>query len=285
MKKLFSLLLVCMMLVGVAAHHCLAEDTSLTDLQKRGKLVLGLDASFPPMGYLDPVTGEITGFDIDVAKAVCDKLGVKLECLGIDWDAKQMELDSGNIDCIWNGLSITPERLEAMSISIPYMKNEMVVTVLKDSPYKTLSDLAGKRLGLQTGSTAEDALNAAADFKASLGEVCYFEENAAADFKASLGEVCYFEENATALMDLSNGGVDAVLVDFVVADYYITAMDADYVLLDETLAGEEYGIGFRKGDVALTEAVNAALTELAQDGTLAEIASKWFSQDMTIVGK
>ena len=108
MKKLFSLLLVCMMLVGVAAHHCLAEDTSLTDLQKRGKLVLGLDASFPPMGYLDPVTGEITGFDIDVAKAVCDKLGVKLECLGIDWDAKQMELDSGNIDCIWNGLSITP---------------------------------------------------------------------------------------------------------------------------------------------------------------------------------
>lgn len=267
MKKLFSLLLVCMMLVGVAAHHCLAEDTSLTDLQKRGKLVLGLDASFPPMGYLDPVTGEITGFDIDVAKAVCDKLGVKLECLGIDWDAKQMELDSGNIDCIWNGLSITPERLEAMSISIPYMKNEMVVTVLKDSPYKTLSDLAGKRLGLQTGSTAEDALNAAADFK------------------ASLGEVCFFEENATALMDLSNGGVDAVLVDFVVADYYITAMDADYVLLDETLAGEEYGIGFRKGDVALTEAVNAALTELAQDGTLAEIASKWFSQDMTIVGK
>ena len=154
-----------------------------------------------------------------------------------------------------------------MSISIPYMKNEMVVTVLKDSPYKTLSDLAGKRLGLQTGSTAEDALNAAADFK------------------ASLGEVCYFEENATALMDLSNGGVDAVLVDFVVADYYITAMDADYVLLDETLAGEEYGIGFRKGDIALTEAVNAALTELAQDGTLAEIASKWFSQDMTIVGK
>ena len=154
-----------------------------------------------------------------------------------------------------------------MSISIPYMKNEMVVTVLKDSPYKTLSDLAGKRLGLQTGSTAEDALNAAADFK------------------ASLGEVCYFEENATALMDLSNGGVDAVLVDFVVADYYITAMDADYVLLDETLAGEEYGIGFRKGDVALTEAVNAALTELAQDGTLAEIVSKWFSQDMTIVGK
>lgn len=97
--------------------------------------------------------------------------------------------------------------------------------------------------------------------------------------------MCYFEENATALMDLSNGGVDAVLVDFVVADYYITAMDADYVLLDETLAGEEYGVGFRKGDVALTEAVNAALTELAQDGTLAEIASKWFSQDMTFVGK
>jgi polar amino acid transport system substrate-binding protein len=267
MKKLFSLLLVTMMLVGVAAHHCLAEDTSLTDLQKRGKLVLGLDASFPPMGYLDPATGEIVGFDIDVAKAVCEKLGVELECLSIDWDAKQMELDSGNIDCIWNGLSITPERQEAMNISIPYMKNAMVVTVLKGSDYQTQADLSGKRLGLQTGSTAEDALNAAEDFK------------------ASLGEIYYFEENATALMDLSNGGLDAVLVDFVVADYYITELGADYVMLDETLAGEEYGIGFRKGDIALTEAVNNALLELAQDGTLAEIAAKWFSQDMTIVGK
>lgn len=267
MKKLFSVLLVCMMLVGVAAHHCSAEDTSLADLQSRGKLVLGLDASFPPMGYLDPVTGDIVGFDIDVADAVCKKLGVVLEPMGIDWAAKQMELDSGNIDCIWNGLSITPDRLEAMSISVPYMNNSMVVVVKQDAAYKTLSDLAGKRLGLQSGSTAEDALEAAADFK------------------ASLGDICYFEENATALMDLDNSGVDAVLVDFVVADYYITSLGAQYVMMDEMLAGEEYGIGFRKADVALTEAVNAALSELAQEGVLSEIAQKWFSQDMTIVGK
>ena len=202
MKKLFSLLLVCMMLVGVAAHHCLAEDTSLTDLQKRGKLVLGLDASFPPMGYLDPVTGEITGFDIDVAKAVCDKLGVKLERLGIDWDAKQMELDSGNIDCIWNGFTMTG-REDDYTWTEPYMANQQVFVVANDSDINSQADLAGKIVEVQADSSAEAALKEAPELTATFKELL-----TTADYN-------------TAFMDLEQGAVDAIAMDVIVAGYQI----------------------------------------------------------------
>lgn len=266
MKKLFVLLVACVMMIGVAAHHCLAEDTSLTALQEKGEMVLGLDASFPPMGFTDDA-GEIIGYDIDLAAAVCERLGLALRCQPIDWDAKEMELNSGAIDCIWNGMSITPERQENMSLSLPYLKNEQVLVVRAGSGYKTLADLAGKNLGLQAGSSADDALTAAADFK------------------ATLKAVMPYEDNTVALLDLGNGGVDAVLVDSVVAEYYIAAMGVDYVILDEALAGEEYGIGFRKGDAALTAAVNEALLAMAQDGSLEEITVKWFGENVSIIGK
>ncbi len=266
MKKLFVLLFACVMMVGVAAHHGLAEDTSLAVLQQKGEMVLGLDASFPPMGFTDEA-GNIIGYDIDLATEVCKRLGITLRCQPIDWDAKEMELNSGAIDCIWNGMSITPERQENMSLSLPYLKNEQVLVVRADSGYTTLADLAGKNLGLQAGSSADDALTAAADFKASL--------------KAALP----YEDNTVALLDLGNGGVDAVLVDSVVAEYYIAAMNVDYTILEESLAGEEYAIGFRKGDTALTEAVNQALLDMAQDGTLEKITVKWFGENISIIGK
>lgn len=266
MKRLFALMLVAMMMVGVASHHCLAEDNSLLELQKRGEFILGLDASFPPMGFTDEA-GEIVGYDIDVAAAVCEKLGVTLVKQPIDWDAKEMELNSGAIDCIWNGMSITDERLESMSISLPYLNNDQVLVVRAADGIKTLADLAGKKLGLQSGSSADDALEAAAEFK------------------ATLGNVLPFEDNVVALMDLGTGGVDAVLLDSIVAEYYIATMGVDFAILEESLAGEEYGIGFRKGDVALTEAVNNILLDMAKDGTLAEITIKWFGVDSSTIGK
>ena len=165
--------------------------------------ILGLDDSFPPMGYRDS-ENNIVGFDIDMAQAVCDKLGWTLKVQPIDWDANQMELNSGNIDCIWNGMTLTDERLEMMDCSDPYMANEQVVVVRKDSGYTKLEDLAGKKLALQTGSSAENALDAAADFK------------------ASLGSVNTFADNLTCFMDLEQGSSDAVLVDSIVAGWYIT---------------------------------------------------------------
>lgn len=266
-KKLFSLLLASLMLVGAMAHHAFAEesDTSLADLQSRGEFVLGLDASFPPMGFADD-NGNIIGYDIDLAAAVCEKLGVTLRCQPIDWDAKEMELNSGAIDCIWNGMSITPEREENMRLSIPYLKNDQVLVVRAKDGIAALSDLAGKNLGLQSGSSAEDALNAAADFM------------------ATLGAVLPYEDNTTALLDLDNGNVDAVLVDSVVAEYYIPVMGYDFVILEETLAGEEYGIGFRKADNALADAVNAALLEMAEDGAIEALDQKWFGGSASIIG-
>ena len=135
-------------------------DNSLQYILDKGELVLGLDDSFPPMGYSDSKTGEIVGFDIDLAEEVCKRLGVKLVKQPISWDAKEIELSSKNIDVIWNGMSVTDERIENMFLSKPYIANAQVIIVAEDSPIKTKADLKGKKVGLQKGSSALDAVTA-----------------------------------------------------------------------------------------------------------------------------
>ena len=180
-----------------------ADAAALDGMEVEARdFILGLDDSFPPMGYRD-ANNEVVGFDIDLAKAVCEKLGWNLIIQPIDWDAKEMELNAGNIDCIWNGFTLTEERMETMSCSAPYMKNEQVVVVMADSEYQSMDDLAGKTLALQTGSSAEEALDAAESFK------------------ASLGNVNTFTDNMTCFMELEQGSSDAVLVDSIVAGWYI----------------------------------------------------------------
>lgn len=242
-------------------------DTSLEYILNNGKLILGLDDSFPPMGFRDD-SGEIVGFDIDLAKAVCEKLGVELVVQPINWDAKEHELNTKNIDCIWNGFSITPERVESLTLSIPYMENTISIVVTKDSDIKSKEDMAGKRLAVQGGSSAEEAL--------------YMDENA--KFRESLGEInSNFKDYVTALMDLETGNSDAVLMDSVVASYMINKAGKDFVILDDSLVAEKYAVGFRKGEEALAEAINKALRELKADGTVKEISTKWFGSDITII--
>lgn len=267
MKRWTALLLMVALLGALMPAVAETADDSLQRILDKGKLILGLDASFPPMGFTDPDTGEISGFDIDLAKEVASRLGVELVTQPIDWAAKEMELNAGNIDCIWNGMTITPERLESMSISKPYLENLQVVVVREDEGIAALSDLAGKKLGLQAGSSANDALDAAAEFK------------------ASLGEIVPFDENLTALMDLNGGGLDAVLVDSIVIDYHMTINDYPFVVLDESLAPEEYGIGFRKADVALCEKVDELLLAMKEDGTVEKISTEWFGSDVTVIGR
>ncbi len=262
-KALAAVALACALVLPAFA----AGDASLEKVLGKGELVLGLDTSFPPMGFIDPDTGAVVGFDIDLAEEVCSRLKIKLVCQPIDWAAKEMELNSGNIDCIWNGMTITPERLESMNISLPYLRNEQVLVVRADAGVTGLKDLAGKSLGLQAGSSANDALDAAAEFK------------------ASLGQVIPFDENLTALMDLNQGGLDAVLVDIIVANYYTTVNDYPFIVLDESLAPEEYGIGFRKADDALRAKVDELLLAMNEDGTLKTISEKWFGEDITVVGE
>lgn len=242
------------------------EDTSLEYIKNNGKLILGLDDSFPPMGFRDD-EDNIVGFDIDLAKAVCEKLGVELVLQPIEWDAKEQELSTKSIDCIWNGFSITPERMENLTMSIPYMENSISMVVVNCSDIKTKADMAGKNLAVQSGSSAEETLNAA--------------ENK--EFKDSLGEVNGFGDYVTALMDLETGNSDAVLMDSVVANYMITEAGKDFVVLEDNLVAEEYAIGFRKGEEALSNAVNDALKELKEEKTVEKISTQWFGSDITII--
>ena len=262
MKKMFAALLVLMLMITGLA---IAEDTSVADLQARGKFILGLDDAFPPMGFRDE-DNNIVGFDIDVAKAVAAKLGVEFEAKPIDWAAKELELNSGAIDCIWNGMSITPERQESMAMTFPYLNNQMVFYVKADAEIATLEDLAGKTIAVQNGSYAEDLLNG--DYT---------------DLAATFTEVVGFEDYLMALMDLQQGGCDAVLIDLVVGEYKVTGMNATDLKAGPALADDLYGIGFRKDDVALRDKVQEILIELKADGTLAEICKAWFTEDITVV--
>ena len=263
MKKLFTVALILMMLVCGFAH---AEDTSISYIQEKGTFILGLDDSFPPMGFRDE-NNEIVGFDIDVAKAVAEKLGVELICQPISWDAKELELNAKNIDCIWNGMSITPAREESMAMTFPYLNNQMVFYVKADSGIATLEDLAGKVVAVQNGSYAEELLTG--DY---------------ADLAATFaGDLLGYDEYLTALMDLQTGGCDAVLVDLVVGEYKVQGMGATDLKAAVALADDNYGIGFRKEDVALRDKVQEILMELKADGTLAELCLGWFTEDITVV--
>jgi polar amino acid transport system substrate-binding protein len=268
-KRLFSLLMVSLMVLSLAACKNTEsgdEDNSLKYIKDNGKLILGLDDSFPPMGFRDDADN-IVGFDIDLATAVSEKLGVELELQPIEWDAKEQELNTKNIDCIWNGLSVTPERQENMTMSKPYLLNNISLVVAKGSDIASMADMAGKRLALQSGSSAEETLNS--------------EDNKA--FKDTLSQVNPFSDYVTALLDLETGNSDAVLLDSVVANYMITELDKDFVVLDETLLEDQYAIGFRKGEKALCDAVENALKELKAEGTIEKIASKWFGSDITTI--
>jgi len=178
-------------------------DNSLQYIMDKGEIVLGLDESFPPMGFRDSKTGEITGYDIDLAKEMAKRLGVELKIQPIDWAAKEMELDSKNIDMIWNGMSVTDERVQNMFLSKPYLANTQCIIVAADSPIKTKADLAGKKVALQEGSSAMEAVQA--------DEATY----------ATIGELVTFAENLTAYMDLKAGRVDAFVVDRVVGEWII----------------------------------------------------------------
>ncbi|HPT84694.1 MAG TPA: amino acid ABC transporter substrate-binding protein [Bacillota bacterium] len=173
-------------------------DDSLQYIKDKGTLILGLDVGFEPMGFYDD-KGEIVGFDIDLAKEVAKRLGVELVLQPISWDAKEMELENKSIDVVWNGMSITPERAEAMNISKPYLANRMIVIVREDSGIKTLADLAGKKVACQAGSSALDAINSKPEIASTFGEL-----------------ISSYGDNPTAFLDLKSGRIDALVVDEVV---------------------------------------------------------------------
>ena len=230
-----------------------------------GTLIVGFDQDFPPMGFVGD-NGEYTGFDLDLAKEVASRLGLEYKAQPIAWDSKDMELESGNIDCIWNGFTITG-REDDYTWTTPYMANKQVFVVANDSDIKSQADLAGKVVEVQADSSAEAALK----------------ENQ--DLANTFGQLLTTPDYNTAFMDLEQGAVDAVAMDVIVAGYQIKQRNADFKILDDSLSEEEYGIGLKKGNTELRDKVQGALEEMAADGTLAKISDEWFGEDVTTIGK
>ena len=263
LKKVFASLLALVMLLTLSA--AVAEDNSLQAVLDKGTFIIGLDDSFPPMGYRDE-NNDIVGFDIDVARAVAEKLGVEFIAQPISWEAKELELSSGNIDCIWNGFTMTG-REDDYTWTEPYMANQQVFVVANDSDISSQADLAGKIVEVQADSSAEAALKEAPELTATFKELL-----TTADYN-------------TAFMDLEQGAVDAIAMDVIVAGYQIQQRNADFKILDDSLSEEEYGVGFKKGNTELRDKVQSTLEEMAEDGTLQEVSEKWFSKDVTTIGK
>ena len=241
-------------------------DAAATQTSDRTKFVVGFDAEFPPFGFMDD-NGEYTGFDLELAEEVCSRKGWELVKQPIDWDSKDMELSSGSIDCIWNGFTIQG-REDDYTWSVPYIDNSQVFVVKADAGIVAPADLAGKAVGVQKDSSALAAL-----------------EGDAADLAATFGDMIQYADYNTAFMDLEAGATDAVAIDKGVADYQIKERGDGYVILDEKLATEQYGIGFLKGNDSLKDEVEAVLLEMVADGTFMTIAEKYELTDSVCLGK
>lgn len=226
-----------------------------------GKIVIGLDDNFPPMGFRDD-KNELVGFDIDLAREAGKRLGVEVEFKPIDWNAKEAELSGKRVDVLWNGLTITEERKKNIAFTAPYMENHQIIVVKGDSPIKTKADMAGKVVGVQDGSSAVEAIE---------------KDTATA---ASFKELKKYGDNVTALLDLTTGRVDAVVLDEVVGRYYTAKKPGEYAVLEDNFGTEEYGVGLRQEDTELHARIDQALAEMKQDGSGEKISEQWFGKNI-----
>ncbi len=244
-----------------------ANQSEATEQEAKGTFTVGFDQEFPPMGFVGD-DGEYTGFDLELAQEVAKRLELQYVPQPIAWDAKDMELESGTIDCVWNGFTMNG-REESYTWTDAYMDNSQVFVVSAESGIVTLADLTGKVVEVQADSSAEAALKDNPELAGTFANL-----QTAPDYN-------------TAFMDLEMGAVDAIAMDVIVAGYQLEQREdgASYVILEETLVSEEYGVGFKKGNEELRDQVQKALEEMAADGTMEEISNKWFGRDVTTIGK
>ena len=245
MKKWMSLVLMMVLLLGCTAS---AEGTVFK---------MGFDAEYPPYTYMGD-DGEYTGFDIEMCRKVCEINGWSLELVPINWDTKLMTLDSGEIDCIWSGLTIDVIDPEAYTLSMAYSDNSQMILTKADSGIATIDDLAGKVVGVQLGTSADILLS---------GDC--------ADLAATFGDLVRFENYNVCFTELMAGSIDAIAIDIGVAANKIAEYGDEYVMLDESWAAEKYGICFRKDDAEMCAQVEGAFMQLVEDGTYIALAEKY----------
>ena len=265
MKRLVTATADIAMLGGLGGRG--SKDSSSTADSGNGlsdnQFVVCFDAAFPPYGYQDD-SGEYVGFDLDLAQEVCSRNSWELVKMPIDWDSKDMELNSGTISCIWNGFTMNG-REDDYTWSDPYVDNSQVFVVKSDSGITTFDDLSGKTVAVQTDSSAEAALNE--------------EDNAA--LKDSFKELLGVGEYNTAFLNLESNAVDAIAMDIGAAKYQLESRDGDFTILDQPLAAEQYAVGFKKGNTELKDKVQKTLDEMAEDGTVDKIAEKYADYGVT----
>lgn len=269
MKNIFKVLiiLVLSLMVFTGCNDGNDEEVkkdSFDEIKKRGYAVMGLDDTFAPMGFRDE-SGELVGFDVELAKATFEEMGIELKFQPIDWAMKETELNSGNIDMIWNGYSITDERKEKVAFTNPYIGNRQVIITLSDLEINVKEDLAQKRIAAQTGSSAVVAME---EFK-----------EVVESFDGS--EAITFDTNNEAFMDLESGRVDAVVADEILSRYYIKERgEAKFNVSDDNFGDENYGIGVRKEDKEFLSELNSNLEKIKKSDKGEEISVKWFGENI-----
>ena len=268
-KKLVALasaaVLSAALFTGCGGQQQAATSSSGSGSGAGDKIVVGLDDNFPPMGFKDE-NNEIVGFDIDLAKEATKRLGREVEFKAIDWSSKEAELKSGRVNVLWNGLDITDKRKENMLFSDPYMDNRQIIFVKKGATGITdEQSLAGKAVGTQSASTAEEYIDGS-DF-----------------FKTKVKEVKKYSDFVSAFMDLENGRIDAVIGDEIVGRYYMSKHPDTIDAVDVAVGPvSQFGIAFAKDNQKLRDDVQKVLDEMVKDGTVAKISEKWFGKDITL---
>ena len=252
MKKLLALVLTVLTVLALAG--CGGSGPK--------KMVIGLDDNFAPMGFRDK-DNKIVGFDIDLARDAAKRAGMEVEFKPIDWSAKEAELNGKRIDAIWNCFTINPEREKVIHFSKPYIDNAQVVAVPAKSSLKTLADLKGKAVGVQDDSTGS-----------------YLLDGKFSDLRKGLAAYKKYPDFAAAFLDIDSGRLDALVVDEILARYYMKMAPGKYKLLDEGLGKEVVGVGFRKNDKEFADRIDKALDEMKKDGTAKKISEKWFNADI-----
>lgn len=273
LSAIFALTMVAGLFTGCGAKDVQEPDTGVVEEEdsdviedEARQFVVGFDAEYPPYGYMDD-NGEYTGFDLELAQAVCDMEGWELVKKPIDWNSKDMELNSGSIDCIWNGFTMNG-REDSYLFSTPYVDNSQVIVVAVDGGIFTFADLAGKTVGVQAASAALTLLETP---EADGGQ------KELADTFAGLNQ---FADYNTAFTELQAGALDALAIDIGVANYQIKNRGEGFMILGQSLNTEQYAVGFRLGDQELCDIINADLQKLANDGTVAALAEKYDIADM-----
>lgn len=264
LRKNKLLVLALILVLSVSAMFLTGCGDDTTD-EENVTLVVGLDDTFAPMGFRDEA-GELVGFDIDLATAVAEEMGLQIEFKPIDWNAKEMELKAGTIDCVWNGMSVTPERLENMALSNKYLNNKIVLMALADSDLdvKDAKELANLKIGTQTDSSALEMLKANEEYD---------------NFKDNIDEYKTYD---IAIMDLKAGRIDVVVIDQVLGEYTNNNLGGQMKECTYSLGDDYYVIGFEKGNTELRDRVNTAIQAVIDSGKAAEISNTWFGKDIVV---